>query len=291
MEEAIFTYEGIVNYCQTHFSLASKPSIFEPTELEKRRIDAFRQRIKQSTTPQFGFVVDLVSIGNGPAISQAIEHQALFDNPHQLSFQHFVDSIHPDYRQAYIWFGQASYMTLQLPAIREMLSEGLELRYVFTLPICRDIGKAEGKRTYEWWQQTAEILRLSPNKTLLAHLNRYTFLNSYQSVITQNGAIFSDIINTDGDTETASLFAILKSFMLPAILEVLPANEAKMLMANLEGKHTIKEISKSTGYSLDTVRTYQSRLLKRINPPFPLFPDRAFTTVKDAIILLQKIIS
>ncbi|MEL7530724.1 MAG: hypothetical protein AAFN10_05420 [Bacteroidota bacterium] len=291
MEDTIFTYEGIVNYCHTHFSSASTQPTFEPTELEKQRIDALRQEINQSPQPQFGFVLDLVGNGKGPAIRNQIQHQALFDKPNQLDFQHFVDSIHPDYRQAYMWFGQASYMTLQNPSIREMLAEGLELRYVFTLPICRDIEQIEHKRIYEWWQQTAQILRLAPDKTLLAHLNRYSFLNSYQSVITQNGAIFSDIINAGSDHETASLFSVLKSFMLPAILEVLPANEAKMLMANLEGKHTIKEISSSTAYSSDTVRTYQSRLLKRINPPYPLFPDRSFTTVKDAINFLQRIIS
>lgn len=291
MEDAIFTFEGIVKYCQTHFSVSSANYSFKPTPLEQIHIDALHKEIQSSSNPAMGFVVDLIGNGNGPMIKNPIRHEALFDKPNQLDFQHFVEAIHPDYRQAYIWFGQASYMTLQYPAIKEMLSEGLELRYVFTLPICRDLNQAPKKRIYEWWQQTAQILRLSPDKTILAHLNRYSFLNSYQSVISQNGAIFSDIINAGGDIQTASLFAVLKGYMLPAIIDVLPANEAKMLMANIEGKHSIKEISNSTGYSTDTVRTYQSRLLKRINPPLPLFPDRSFTTVKEAVIFLQRIIS
>ncbi|MFK7921556.1 MAG: hypothetical protein AB8H47_06340 [Bacteroidia bacterium] len=290
MENTIFTYEGIVKYCLKHFA---SPSIgkFELTALEKERIDIFRKELQVNSNPQMGFVVDLVGLGKGPVLTQPIQHEALFDKPNQLSFRYFVDSIHPDYQQAYLWFGTASYMTMQHSAIKEMLSEGLELRYVFTLPICRDIEQTENKRIYEWWQQTAQILRLTPDKTIQAHLNKYSFLNSYQSVISQNGAIFSDIINPKGDIETASLFAVLKAFMLPAMLELLPANEAKMLMANIEGIHSIKEIANSTGYSEDTVRTYQSRLLKRINPPYPLFPDRSFTTVKDAIAFMQRIIS
>lgn len=290
MENAIFTFEGIVKFCQKHFA-SPVSSKFEFTALEEERIDAFRKEIQVSPNPQMGFVVDLVGQEKGPVIREPIQHEALFDKPNQLSFRHFVDSIHPDYQQAYTWFGTASYMTMQHPAVKEIMSEGLELRYVFTLPICRDIEQIENKRVYEWWQQTAQILRLTSEKTIQTHLNKYSFLNSYQSVISQNGAIFSDIISPKGDIETASLFAVLKAFMLPAIFENLPANEAKMLQAHIEGKHSIKEISNNTGYSEDTVRTYQSRLLKRINPPYPLFPDRSFTTVKDAIAFLQRIIS
>ncbi|MEL6653075.1 MAG: hypothetical protein AAFQ87_19905 [Bacteroidota bacterium] len=292
MREAIFTYEGIVNYCQTHFS-KPKPenNRFRFSEQELEHLDAQAANIRQNPTPQFGFVVDLIGNGSGPMIRNPIRHQALFDQPNLLDFKYFLDSIHPGYRQAYIWFGQASYMMMAHPSIREILSEGLELRYVFTVPLCRNHHQVESKRVYEWWQQNAQILRLSDEKILLAHFNRYTFLNSYQSVISQNGAIFSDIINPNSENETASLFQILKACMLPALLDSLPANEGKMLQAHLQGKHSIKEIADSTDYSLDTVKTYQSRLLKRINPPYPLFPDKSFTTVKDAIGFLSRIIS
>ncbi|MEL7343037.1 MAG: hypothetical protein AAGM67_21315, partial [Bacteroidota bacterium] len=78
MLETIFTYKGIVNYCQTHFSEPNfQTHSFRFSEQELRRLDAQAGTISQSPIPQFGFVVDLVGHGSGPIIRNPIRHQAL----------------------------------------------------------------------------------------------------------------------------------------------------------------------------------------------------------------------
>jgi hypothetical protein len=273
------------NYLGNHRESASKE--YHLTDFEKKRLKIFKKEMQQSSIRKFSFLMDLVGDGFGPKIRFPIGAENLFEHPERLNLSYFFASVHPQYLQVFRWWGGASYQLSLLPQVKPLLQEGYQLKYVFTVPLCKNLDVPASRRKYEWWQQKAEIVRLAPNKRILTHLNRYTYFNTFQNGL-HSGAIFSDIEHQDeGDR---MLLELLKQQLLPVLYNRLRANESRILKAYVNGCQSISEVSQATQYTEKTVRTYSNRLLKRINPPYPLFPFREFTTLKKAVEHLKKII-
>ena len=289
--DTIFSFEQNCDFFRRYLGEEGFPGghNYVLTNFEMDRYYTIKEEIQQRAKRQkeFFVLVDLVGDGKVPRLALPYRHENLFAQADQLDFSHFIHSIHPHYQQVYMWWGQASYLAAALPQVKPMLQAGQDLKYIFTLPFCKDLRKAENQREYEWWQQSGEILRLSPQKRILAHINRYRYFHPFHSN-TQSGAIFSDV--EMAQSSQPYLMQVLKAHLLPALLNSLPQNEVRILKAHLDGYQTTAQVAEHSSYPPTTVRTYASRLLKRINPPLPLFPFREFTTLKKAVAHLQSII-
>ncbi|MEL7005060.1 MAG: LuxR C-terminal-related transcriptional regulator [Bacteroidota bacterium] len=190
-----------------------------------------------------------------------------------VSFEDFLDSVHPQFYQTYLHHAHTAYRTLRriLESNRAELSQILSTKFTLRLPIFRDC--SQGQYTYWWTHQEAFPFQNFGGGRVSTHFNVYTcneeFEASKNKISTES--IFPSILHYPEHKINLRYKAIYREEFLQAFFSMCTEREREIIQGLVDDKSREK-IAKSLEVSEKYLKSLIGEIRKKIAPPYPLVP-------------------
>ena len=183
--------------------------------------------------------------------------------------------IHPAFIPLYLAFGHASYEMLKDDGIRQRIHT-LDQQYSIRIPIERQSGQ------YWWVKQVALPFELDANNRVISHLNKYHFIEPYESGPIQKPMIQfgkgrevrQDLVQILLGKLPAEFIHQLVNFR-PGHLKLLQGYEANPSANN-------RQLSDKLKMNQNTIQKYNKEIMSTVNHSF----STRFTTARDAALYI-----